>query len=37
MAESKARLSLKDVRASVKRMQTEGERLVTRLRRDARA
>ena len=37
MAESKASLSLKDVRASVKRMQTEGERLVTRLRRDARA
>src|SRR5438309_11415201 len=37
MAESKARITLKDVRASVKRMQTEGEKLVTRLRRDARA
>jgi F0F1-type ATP synthase membrane subunit b/b' len=37
MADSKARLTLKDVRASVKRMQTEGEKLVTRLRRDARA
>src|SRR5438132_3452555 len=30
-----ARISLKDVRASVKRMQTEGERLVGRIRRDA--
>ena len=37
MAESKARITLKDVRASVKRMQTEGEKLVTRLQRDARA
>ena len=37
MAEPKARITLKDVRASVKRMQTEGEKLVTRLRRDARA
>ena len=37
MAESKARITLKDVRASVRRMQTEGEKLVTRLRRDARA
>ena len=37
MPESKARITLKDVRASVKRMQTEGEKLVTRLRRDARA
>src|SRR5947207_139809 len=37
MAESKARITLKDVPASVKRMQTEGEKLVTRLQRDARA
>jgi hypothetical protein len=37
MAESRVRLSLKDVRTSVRRMQTEGEKLVTRLRRDARA
>jgi hypothetical protein len=37
MAESKAGITLKDVRASVRRMQTEGEKLVTRLRRDARA
>ena len=37
MAEARARLfSLDDVRASVKRMQAEGERLVGRLRRDAR-
>lgn len=37
MAEAKARLTLKDVRASVSRMQNEGERLVARLRRDARS
>ena len=37
MAEPRVRLSLKDVRTSVRRMQTEGEKLVTRLRRDARA
>jgi len=37
MAASNARLfSLEEVQASVKRMQTEGERLVGRLRRDAR-
>src|SRR5580765_5919141 len=36
MAEAKARLSFKDVRASVRRMQYEGEKLVARLRRDAR-
>ncbi len=37
MAEAKARLlSLEDVRASVKRMQVEGERLVGQIRRDAR-
>jgi hypothetical protein len=35
MAEARARISFADVRASVKRMQTEGEKLVTRLRRDA--
>jgi hypothetical protein len=33
---STARLSLEDVRASVKRLQTEGERLVSRVRDDAR-
>src|SRR6266478_1726914 len=33
MAESKARITLKDVRASVKRMQTEGEKLVSDARR----
>src|SRR5262249_45912300 len=32
-----ARLSLDDVRASVKRAQTEGRKLVTRLRKDATA
>lgn len=37
MAEAKARLSMKEVRASVKRMQVEGERLVDRIRRDATA
>jgi polyhydroxyalkanoate synthesis regulator phasin len=37
MTESRTRIALKDVRASVRRMQTEGEKLVTRLRRDARA
>ncbi len=38
MAESlAARLSLDDVRSSVKRMQTEGRKLVTRLRKDATA
>jgi|GraSoiStandDraft_51_1057287.scaffolds.fasta_scaffold93537_2 polyhydroxyalkanoate synthesis regulator phasin len=36
-ATPKPRLSLRQMRASMKRMQTEGERLVTRLRRDARA
>jgi polyhydroxyalkanoate synthesis regulator phasin len=36
MAEAKARLSFKDVRASVRRMQNEGEKLVARLRREAR-
>src|ERR1051326_4271928 len=36
MAEARAGLSFKDVRASVKRMQTEGEKLVARLQRDAR-
>ncbi len=36
MAEAKAtRLSLKEVQASMKRMRTEGERLVGRIRRDA--
>jgi F0F1-type ATP synthase membrane subunit b/b' len=35
MAEARARISFADVRASVKRMQTEGEKLVTRLRKDA--
>jgi hypothetical protein len=38
MAESlTARLSLDEVRASVKRVQTEGRKLVTRLRKDATA
>jgi polyhydroxyalkanoate synthesis regulator phasin len=37
MADAKARLSLKEVRASVQRMQAEGERLVGRIRRDASA
>jgi hypothetical protein len=37
MAEAKARLTLKDVRASVSRMQNEGEKLVARIRRDARS
>ena len=37
MAESVAGISIKDVRASVKRMQTEGERLVGRIRQEARA
>jgi len=38
MAEARARLiSLKDVRASVKRMQAEGERIVDRIRHDARS
>jgi hypothetical protein len=37
MADGRARISLDDVRASVKRMQVEGERLVARVRRDARA
>ena len=37
MASNKAGLSLRQVRASMKRMQSEGERLVTRIRRDARA
>src|SRR5262245_49671019 len=36
-AQAGARLSLQDIRASVKRMQSEGEKLVTRLRKDARA
>ena len=36
-ATPKPRLSLRQMRASMKRMQTEGERLVSRLRRDARA
>jgi len=35
MAEAKARISMQDVRASVKRMQTEGEKLVGRIRKDA--
>ena len=36
MAQAKAaRLSLKEVQASVKRMRTEGEKLVGRIRRDA--
>ena len=30
MAEARAQISFKDVRASVKRMQNEGEKLVTR-------
>jgi len=37
MAEAKARLTLKDVRASVSRMQNEGEKFVARIRRDARS
>ena len=37
MAESVVGISIKDVRDSVKRMQTEGERLVGRLRQEARA
>jgi|CXWL01.1.fsa_nt_gi polyhydroxyalkanoate synthesis regulator phasin len=37
MAETVAGISIKDVRASVKRMQNEGERLVGRLRKEARA
>jgi polyhydroxyalkanoate synthesis regulator phasin len=37
MAEAKSRLALKEVRASVKRMQTEGERLMNRIRHDAQA
>ena len=35
MAEARARISFADVRASVKRMQSEGEKLVTRIRKDA--
>lgn len=35
MASAAARVSMDDVRAQVKRMQNEGERLVARLRRDA--
>jgi polyhydroxyalkanoate synthesis regulator phasin len=35
MAEARSRLALSEVRASVKRMQTEGEKLVARIRRDA--
>jgi hypothetical protein len=37
MAEARARLTMKDVRASVQRLQREGEKLVGRLQRDARA
>jgi len=37
MAESVVGISIKDVRASVKRMQTEGERIVGRIRQEARA
>jgi hypothetical protein len=37
MADAKARISFRDVRASMKRMQSEGERLVTRIRKDAQA
>src|SRR3989441_5770292 len=37
MADNPSRLSLPDVRAAVKRVQTEGERLVGRLRRDTEA
>ena len=36
MAEARAPLTFKDVRASVRRMQSEGEKLIGRLRRDAR-
>ena len=36
MADAKARLSLKELRASVKRMQNEGEKLVSRIRKDVR-
>jgi len=35
MAEARSRLGLNEVRASVKRMQAEGEKLVARIRRDA--
>ena len=35
MAEAKARISMQDVRASVKRMQSEGEKLVGRISKDA--
>ena len=35
MAEARARISFADVRASVKRMQSVGEKLVTRIRKDA--
>lgn len=35
MATTKPRISLRQVRVSMKRMQTEGERLVGRIRRDA--
>jgi polyhydroxyalkanoate synthesis regulator phasin len=35
MAEARSRLALSEMRASVKRMQTEGEKLVARIRRDA--
>lgn len=35
MAEATSRLALSEVRASVKRMQAEGEKLVARIRRDA--
>lgn len=37
MAETKSRLALQEVRASVKRMQIEGERLMNRIRHDAQA
>jgi hypothetical protein len=37
MATTKPRLSLRQVRVSMKRMQSEGERLVGRIRRDAQA
>lgn len=37
MATTKPRLSLRQVRVSMQRMQTEGERLVGRIRRDAQA
>jgi polyhydroxyalkanoate synthesis regulator phasin len=35
MAEARSRLAISEMRASVKRMQTEGEKLVARIRRDA--